>query len=151
MFFLPMSGIICCAVCVAVKIYKMRHCDISRTSSPDRIRNENKAILQVSLIVLSFLLGYLGNAVNRLLLSMPFYSTIPLSLRTWFIFISYLLLRLSECLNPVFYCLGSDTLMKATKEIFFKRKLDTVGGGNRNLQPPNNISVSVSRTRISLT
>ncbi|XP_077972736.1 galanin receptor 2b-like [Styela clava] len=148
MFFLPMFGIIGCAVYLAVTIYRMRHCDISRTPSPNRLRNENKAILQVSLIVLSFLLGYLGNAVNRVLVSLPIY-TFPLVSRSWFTFICNLLLRLSECLNPVFYSLGSDTLMKATKQIFSKKKLASVGGRNKKLQSPYNISGAVSRARIS--
>ncbi|XP_039263963.2 galanin receptor 2b-like [Styela clava] len=151
MFFLPMSGIIGCAVYLAVTIYRMRHCDIPRTPSPDRIRNENKAILQVSLIVLSFILGYLGNAVNRVLVSLPIYYTIPLVSRSWFTFTCYLLLRLSECLNPVFYSLGSDTLMKATKQLFSKKKLAPVGGRNKKLQSSYNISGAVSRARKSAT
>ncbi|XP_077974175.1 uncharacterized protein LOC144429833 [Styela clava] len=121
------------------------------TPSPDRVRNENKAILQVSLIVLSFILGYLGNAVNRVLVSLPIYYTIPLVSRSWFTFTCYLLLRLSECLNPVFYSLGSDTLMKATKQLFSKKKLAPVGGRNKKLQSSYNISGAVSRARKSAT
>ncbi|XP_076813756.1 growth hormone secretagogue receptor type 1-like [Clavelina lepadiformis] len=67
-------------------------------------RREKKIILQLSLIVSSFLLGYIPRGI--------FHNTsIPpgpdIYGNWWFEFVTYLLLRISECLDPIFYNLGS--------------------------------------------
>ena len=86
-----------------------------------RAQNERNIFTQLSLIVIAFMIGYIPVTVYLV------WTTATSSADTtdghvdyWFGVISYLCLRLSECMNPVMYNLGSSNIRSATKKLLFK-------------------------------
>nr|XP_039255825.1 neuropeptide receptor 15-like [Styela clava] len=83
-------------------------------------RRENSAILQLFVIVGSFMLGYVPSSAYFLYsLAVP-QTTLAEEITHWnFGMISYILLRVSECVNPIFYNIASSKMRKETI-LFFK-------------------------------
>nr|XP_039256557.1 rhodopsin, GQ-coupled-like [Styela clava] len=78
-------------------------------------RKENSAIIQLGVIVGSFMLGYIPNSVYSLYATAAPQSTLQEQIFHWhFGSVSYILLRLSECLNPIFYNVASSKMRKET-------------------------------------
>nr|XP_039253328.1 uncharacterized protein LOC120330432 [Styela clava] len=82
-----------------------------------KTKDENFAILQLSLILLSFLIGYIPDVARRL------FNTNN-SLRTKSDLLIYIIpifiLRFSECLNPVFYNISSSSIRNASVDLLKK-------------------------------
>nr|CAB3249004.1 growth hormone secretagogue receptor type 1-like [Phallusia mammillata] len=83
-----------------------------------RQRKEKQAIVQLMLIVGSFLIGYIPHTAYHI------YATTTKAIthhdevvHWWFGMSEYMLLRLSECLNPIFYNLASSSMRKETKSV----------------------------------
>ncbi|XP_077967473.1 thyrotropin-releasing hormone receptor-like isoform X1 [Styela clava] len=80
------------------------------------LKSENAALIQLTLIVLCFMIGYLPDFGNRFthliynLLKKRFDAR-----SSWLSgMLAHILLRISECLNPVLYNLGSSQIREAT-------------------------------------
>ena len=81
---------------------------------------ERNIFTQLSLIVVAFMFGYLP-ATIYLVWTTTLTSKPDPSFDYWFGVVSYLCLRISECLNPVVYNLGSRNIRRETKKLL---KLD---------------------------
>ena len=82
--------------------------------------NERNIFTQLSLIVVVFMLGYLPTTIYIIWTTTNTSKRDP-SFDFWFGAVSYLCLRISECLNPVIYNLGSRNIRRETKRLL---KLD---------------------------
>nr|XP_026691624.1 growth hormone secretagogue receptor type 1-like [Ciona intestinalis] len=94
-----------------------------------RRRKENQAIVQLFLIVGSFFIGYIprtGFHVFSLLVQQKTYE--DKALHWWLGVGEYLCLRVSECLNPIFYNLASSKMRKETTN-YLKRMCRVRTGG----------------------
>ena len=83
-------------------------------------RRHRKIFLQLGLVILSFMVGYIPSSVYLI-----WTTSTPDKDRHfdyWFGIVSYLSLRFSECLNPVMYNLGSGKLRKETLKMLKKLK-----------------------------
>nr|XP_039251279.1 galanin receptor 2a-like [Styela clava] len=82
------------------------------------VNKENAALIQLSFIVASFLIGYLPDFGFRLTLMITNSMGIEFRGRGPWLFsmLSHLVQRVTECLNPIFYNLGSSHLREATKQ-----------------------------------
>ena len=80
---------------------------------PDAVeRRHRKIFLQLGLVILSFALGYVPSSWYLMWSSST--SDKDLHFDYWFGVCSYLCLRMSECLNPLMYCMGSGKLRRET-------------------------------------
>ena len=87
-----------------------------------RAQNECYIFTQLSLIVVTFILGYMPTAIYQVwTIESRSNTEIKPNADYWFGVVSYLCLRFSECLNPIIYNLGSGKIRKATKKLL---KLD---------------------------
>uniref|UniRef100_F6WSI3 G-protein coupled receptors family 1 profile domain-containing protein n=3 Tax=Ciona intestinalis TaxID=7719 RepID=F6WSI3_CIOIN len=92
------------------------------TSQLRRQKKDRQAILQLFLIVGSFLFGYIP------LTAFHFYTGFTINISNnvinafdWrFAMVQYLMLRFSECMNPVFYNLASGKMRGETKKFLAK-------------------------------
>ncbi|XP_078491732.1 type-1 angiotensin II receptor B-like [Ciona intestinalis] len=90
-----------------------------------RARKEKQAVLQLTLIVVSFLFGYIPFTAYEFWSAQThpnteYYRVVDY----WFGMIEYMFLRFSECMNPVFYNLGSEKVRRYTKT-FLKYRVFT--------------------------
>ena len=83
-------------------------------------QDERNIFIQLSLIVVVFMFGYLPTTIYLVWTTTVESKPHP-SFDYWFGVVSYLFLRLSECLNPVMYNLGSNNIRRETKRLL---KLD---------------------------
>ena len=88
-------------------------------------QNDRAIFFQLSLIVIAFMVGYLPLTIYLVWTSARNSDDFSNSedagaVDYWFGVVSYLLLRLSECMNPVMYNLGSSNIRKETKKLFGK-------------------------------
>ncbi|CAK8674931.1 unnamed protein product [Clavelina lepadiformis] len=132
-FYIPIIFIVFISIAVIYKIYQKRKIRRIRISlSPGSIskeiseeikrqRDEVKIVFQLLLIVSSFLLGYIPHTAYQ------FYTTTRIPTNDvdeafdwWFGVAEHICLRLSECLNPIFYNIASRKMRKET--IGFLRK-----------------------------
>ncbi|CAK8674398.1 unnamed protein product [Clavelina lepadiformis] len=133
LFFLPISLVILLSIGIAIKVKalrknrtKLKGRGNDDTSAEKKRRNkENQILLQLALIIASFLLGYVPHSVFQ------FYTVRVPSLTHqhrvfdwWFGSFEYFALRFSECLNPIFYNIASRKMRQETKNLF-KRCLMT--------------------------
>nr|XP_039249317.1 D(1B) dopamine receptor-like isoform X1 [Styela clava] len=106
-------------VCLAIAIVlihrkrKLRHI---RSVRNDFRKSEKFALIQLALIVVSFLLGYSADVSYRVTAIASIQRGKPLLVETEVVFslVSHCVLRLSECLNPIFYNFASSELRHAT-------------------------------------
>ena len=93
-----------------------RHRKRAPTRGPDAVeRRHRKIFLQLGLVILSFAVGYIPSTWYLMWTSST--SDKDLHFDYWFGICSYLCLRLSECLNPVMYNLGSGKLRRETWKV----------------------------------
>lgn len=120
MLFAPFVGILVCAVIITGALVKMRWKRGATRRMGDirdfRQEQENAALLQVSLIVFSFLFGYSIDAAYRMTKALDLRDLFTLRSKWLTITISYVCLRVSECLNPLFYNLASSQMRESTKK-----------------------------------
>ena len=83
-------------------------------------QDEKNIFTQLSLIVVVFMFGYLPYTIYTIWTTTLTSKPDP-SFDYWFGVVSYLCLRISECLNPVMYNLGSQNIRRETKRLL---KLD---------------------------
>nr|XP_039271251.1 uncharacterized protein LOC120345772 isoform X1 [Styela clava] len=84
---------------------------------------ENVAMLQVTLIVFSFLLGYSAEAAYRMTKILNLRDLFTVRTKWLTLTVAYILLRISECLNPLFYNLSSrKTTNRQTASTYQKQK-----------------------------
>ena len=83
-------------------------------------QDEKNIFTQLSLIVVVFMFGYLPFSIYTIWTTAITSKPDP-SFDYWFGVLSYLCLRISECLNPVMYNLGSQNIRRETKRLL---KLD---------------------------
>jgi len=83
---------------------------------------EKRIFTQLALIVIAFMIGYIPQSVYLLWTSTwEIKDDSPsCSLDYWFGVASYLCLRLSECMNPLMYNLGSSNMRHASK-VFLRK------------------------------
>ncbi|XP_076818862.1 trace amine-associated receptor 9-like isoform X1 [Clavelina lepadiformis] len=121
--YLPLVGVVvvCSAIVFIVRI-KSRKVAPSKKCEK-RQKREKQAVLQLLLIMASFLIGYIPFtayefwAVQDLPVT-PYYRFADY----WFGMIEYFFLRFSECVNPLFYNLGSAKMRRHTKK-FIQTKI----------------------------
>nr|XP_039252739.1 uncharacterized protein LOC120329995 isoform X2 [Styela clava] len=97
-----------------------RRKSIKDNRSNTDVKKENFALLQLSFILASFLLGYLPDIVYRIMaISWPrlygkgYHGRVP-----WqHSMAAHMLLRISECLNPIFYNLASSAMRAETRTV----------------------------------
>ena len=78
-------------------------------------RRNRKIYLQLGLVILSFMVGYIPSELYHIWTSST--ADKDRHFDYWFGMVSYLSLRFSECLNPVMYNLGSGKLRRETAEM----------------------------------
>lgn len=86
------------------------------TGNKRRDYGEKNVFKQLILIVVAFMIGYLpaGIYYEWTLLTKGNNSNFDF----WFGIVSYLCIRLSECISPLIYILGSDQIRIKTKKLF---------------------------------
>ncbi|CAK8697310.1 unnamed protein product [Clavelina lepadiformis] len=119
----PMVGVV--VMCIATIIMvAMRTRKRATSKKLEKLqRKERQSTIQLVLIIISFLLGYVPFTAYEFW-SVQNYPQTQLFFRIdyWFGMIEYIFLRFSECLNPLFYNLGSSKVRGYTKK-FLKEKL----------------------------
>ncbi|CAK8688123.1 unnamed protein product [Clavelina lepadiformis] len=84
-------------------------------------QRERKTFTQLSLIVVAYMIGYIPLTVYLLWTTVTGpQSGDQLSTDYWFGVASYLCLRLSECMNPVMYNLGSGNIRASSRRLLRK-------------------------------
>ncbi|XP_039265942.1 growth hormone secretagogue receptor type 1-like [Styela clava] len=113
--------------CLAVAIVLLQRRRDKEIGGRVGSKKERFALLQLALIVISFLIGYSADASYRVTAISSIQRGKPISARTELIYslISHCLLRLSECLNPIFYNFSSSELRSATKK-YILQKFETI-------------------------
>ena len=81
-----------------------------------RAQNERNIFTQLSLIVIAFMIGYIPVTIY-LVWTTANSGASNGEVDYWFGVVSYLCLRLSECMNPIMYNLGSSNIRNATKKL----------------------------------
>ena len=81
-----------------------------------RAQNERHIFIQLSLIAVAFIIGYVPMGIYRVWTTTGDHAN--QSFDYWFGIVSYLSLRFSECMNPIVYNLGSSKIRNATKKLF---------------------------------
>ncbi|XP_039256222.2 alpha-1A adrenergic receptor-like [Styela clava] len=126
-FYIPMVAILIISPSIAIIIMKRRKNRLQRrnidgvNACPSEFevksqKKENSAIVQLAVIVGSYMLGYIPSSAYLLYATAAPQSTLQEQIFHWnFGTISYILLRLSECLNPIFYNVASSKMRKETK------------------------------------
>ncbi|XP_077974952.1 uncharacterized protein LOC144430749 [Styela clava] len=97
-----------------------RRKSIKDTRSNTDVKKENFALLQLSLILASFLIGYLPDIVYRIMVvSWPRLQGQGYHGRLLWqhSMAAHMLVRISECLNPIFYNLASSAMRAETKKV----------------------------------
>ncbi|XP_078481740.1 neuromedin U receptor homolog nmur-2-like isoform X1 [Ciona intestinalis] len=121
--YIPTIGVVITCILIAVTLKRRSGRANLNKKEERRLRKERQAVLQLILIIVSFLLGYIpftayefwgANTHPR----ERYYFLVD----NWFGMIEYFCLRFSECLNPVFYNLGS-TKMRTYTKTFLKKKV----------------------------
>lgn len=151
MLFAPFVGILLCAIIFSVTLIKIRlqrakgsvvdsrnnypvpdseafsdykELEDSEKFAHDLIQEqENAALLQVTLIVFSFVFGYAIDAAYRMTKALDLRHLFNQRTKWLTVTIAYVCLRISECLNPLFYNLASSQMRESTKSflsVFFK-------------------------------
>nr|XP_039252630.1 green-sensitive opsin-like [Styela clava] len=135
-FYFPLAAIALVSVGIGIVIVRKRaHMSRARTSSdPSKAvkerQKEKQAILQLGLIVGSFMLGYIPFTVYEFWTLNNKDTSLEGWKREWmFGTAQYICLRFSECLNPVFYNLASTKMRKETKK--FLKGLDCRNAGSK--------------------
>ena len=92
----------------------------ARDMAARQVQIERNIFTQLSLIVFAFMIGYIPSSIYLVWTTATSSSDTGVDgdVDYWFGVVSYLCLRLSECMNPVMYNLGSGKIRKATKELF---------------------------------
>ena len=104
-----------------------RDCPVSNSQTKTKTasvckgsQDEKNIFTQLILIVVVYMLGYLPFSIY-IIWTTAFESKPHPTIEYWFGAVSYLCLRMSECLNPVIYNLGSRNIRRETKRLL---KLD---------------------------
>ncbi|XP_039269772.1 growth hormone secretagogue receptor type 1-like [Styela clava] len=98
------------------KCPKMSKCEMKTQ------RRENHAILQLAFISGSFMFGYIPITAYTFYTTNVKHSKLAMKQMDWnFGMIAYILLRLSECLNPIFYNIASAKMRRET--VAFLKKI----------------------------
>ena len=87
-------------------------------------QNERNIFTQLSLIIVAFMIGYIPSTIYLVWTTAAKSSTkgVDSEIDYWFGVVSYLCLRLSECMNPIMYNLGSGNIRRETKNLFKRNK-----------------------------
>jgi len=117
--YIPVIGVVCTGVLIAIVV--TQSANSMTTKSKKEKRKEKNAVIQLFSIATCFLFGYIPWSVYEIWS----YGTYPneqyyLLVDYWFGFISYICLRFSECLNPIFYNFGSPKMRSHTEMLFRK-------------------------------
>ncbi|XP_039268414.2 growth hormone secretagogue receptor type 1-like [Styela clava] len=116
---LPMLVVIVVSVLIGKSVHNHTKASVitNDEASKKRIQKEKQAVLQLILIVVSFLFGYVPFVTYEIWSLFP---TDPVA-DYWFGLIQYFCLRFSECMNPVFYNISSTKMRRHTFK--FLRKI----------------------------
>ncbi|CAK8671544.1 unnamed protein product [Clavelina lepadiformis] len=115
-FYCSMLGV--CGFCAAI-IYTVRKRGkiqpFTKEQKKRRIRDKY-AVIQLVLIIISFIVGYAPYTIYEFWSIQPHPKTqYYREVDYWFGMIEYFCLRFTECMNPVFYNIGSPKVRKYTK------------------------------------
>ncbi|XP_078481676.1 growth hormone secretagogue receptor type 1-like [Ciona intestinalis] len=124
-FYLPMVLVAISSVALAVVLFKKREKrkrlrDARNQSEIARQRKENQAIVQLAFVVGSFMIGYVPYTAFYVSVKMIEHPRYKMTFNLWFSTIAFMLLRLSECLNPILYNLTSRSIRAETMKVLKK-------------------------------
>jgi len=119
----PAIGIIITSILIPLTV-RLRTINLKNEEANARRRKkERQAVAQLILITSTFLLGYIPFIAYEYWGVQTYPETYYYhTLDYWFGFSAYMMLRLSECINPFVYILGSKQIYKRTND-FVKRTL----------------------------
>nr|XP_039267226.1 growth hormone secretagogue receptor type 1-like [Styela clava] len=114
----PMAGVIIISILIAKAVHSH---SVSSVVTNDhamkrRLRKEKQAVLQLVLIVASFMFGYIPYVTYEI---WSLTSSNPVA-DYWFGLTEYFCLRFSECMNPIFYNVSSSKMRRHTKRFLKK-------------------------------
>nr|XP_039252057.1 neuropeptide Y receptor type 1-like isoform X1 [Styela clava] len=129
LLYLPMLLVVVVCVILCIVILRKRfkssgeNFSITHRRSANTEKKENYALLQLTLIVASFLFGYIPDISYRATAIISKSRKAPLTPRVEWLYsvIAHCLLRISECLNPIFYNLGSSSKMRRATFAFLRK------------------------------
>ena len=84
---------------------------------------DKRAFFQLILIIVAYSIGYIPTTVYQQWTTSVASSEEKAKIDYWFGVFSYLTLRLSECMNPLMYNLGSSILRKETLKLLHKIRI----------------------------
>nr|XP_026690745.1 blue-sensitive opsin-like [Ciona intestinalis] len=115
----PSVGVVFLSILIGITV-KSRP-SMSSQEDGKRKQKEKQAVLQLVLIVVSFLIGYVPFTAYEFWSTQPRPNTMYYkSFDYWFGMSEYFCIRISECLNPIFYNLGSAKMRKCTAGLLRK-------------------------------
>jgi len=127
--YIPVIGVICTGVLIGIVVTQAR---MTKKSEKEK-RKEKNALLQLFSIAACFLFGYIPWSVYEIWSYGQYPNTRYYQLVDyWFGFSSYIILRFSECLNPIFYNIGSPKMRKHTRMLL--RKILRLPEGSANAE-----------------
>jgi len=111
----PAVGVFITSIMIPITVRRRTINLTNEEANTRRRKKERQAVAQLMLITSTFLLGYVPFVVYEYwsVQSHPnefYYHQVDY----WFGFGSYMMLRFSECLNPIIYNLGSERIRKST-------------------------------------
>nr|XP_039251734.1 nociceptin receptor-like [Styela clava] len=118
LLFAPFIGILLCAIIITYILIKIRKRRATQhtTNNKQKQEQERMALIQVTLIVLSFFIGYSVESVYRMTKALDLRDLFTVRTKWVTLTTAYVLLRVSECLNPLFYNFGSSQMREKTKK-----------------------------------
>nr|XP_026696399.1 growth hormone secretagogue receptor type 1-like [Ciona intestinalis] len=121
-FYLPLVTVVITSVVIAIFLWRRRFNTFSANRQTDvEAKKEKQAIIQLFLIVGSFLVGYIPFTAYAFYTQYPGKKGDNLLRIDWlFGIIQYICMRTSECLNPIFYNIGSSKMRVETKRFLEK-------------------------------
>lgn len=109
----PISAITIMCVAIGLSLLKRKEQRATTSSDQDFRKEEKRALIQVTAIVMSFLVGYLPKAARR---GYGLFAVIGYRSHTIIFVITRAILNLTESINPILYVVGSSTIAKAARE-----------------------------------
>nr|XP_039252975.1 platelet-activating factor receptor-like isoform X1 [Styela clava]XP_039252976.1 platelet-activating factor receptor-like isoform X1 [Styela clava] len=132
--YIPLCSLILLSVYLVFLIYQRRNMRKESNADID-VSKENFALLQLSLIMGSFMLGYIPDISYRFVIITQLWKKVAYHGRgPWqHSMITHICLRVSECLNPIIYNVASSTLRDHSKQFLRRmccRKSSQVNGNS---------------------
>lgn len=136
-FYLPGVGIIISSLIIIFTIKRQLRstvASLNRKISKTQRAKEKQAAIQLSLIALSFFIGYVPTSAYSEWSTNNFPLKAELvGISFWFSIAAYICLRLSEFLNPIFYNVGSAKMRRCTVELLKQLRCGCINNNSSNI------------------